>query len=207
MLHSLLNLLLASWTQLVNWLGSTTLGVLIGPIVAGGVFLWLCLRSGPLAASSHIKKALISAGPALCLWSILYGAAVVVTVYDDHMALRRRAQGAKQSADDRVTAEVKALLERIALAERQNARDPDSIYQFGRVVAKLTGATIDLANGTIYYQTLVTYGQFNTKQLAEYRDLSIRCSGFRGGPPPGSRVAEFRLFLSDGACEIVSPRR
>ena len=91
-------------------------------------------------------------------------------------------------------------------SKEQPQRDPDGLYQFGNLVARLTGERIDEANNEVVFATLTAFGHFDRYQNADFRNLSIHCDAI-GGPPPNTIVGMYLGMTAGGTCKIVGLRQ
>jgi hypothetical protein len=100
----------------------------------------------------------------------------------------------------------------LAQAPTEN-RDPDSFYQFGKVVATVSGAQPDMPNSRIIFAKILESENANPSRDFEYRDWLLRCvDGGRNLPspePPPDVVAGHILGPAafGWSCTIVGPRK
>ncbi|NNM58052.1 hypothetical protein [Acidocella sp.] len=85
-------------------------------------------------------------------------------------------------------------------------RDPDGIYQHGQIVATVQGANVNVAHGTITFQTIrSTTGTANPDIECEYRDWVIMCPDLPR-PRPNVNAATFALMVLGGSATIIRQR-
>jgi hypothetical protein len=89
---------------------------------------------------------------------------------------------------------------------RQEVRDPDGLYQFGKLIGHISGERIDKANNHVVYDAIRTQGQFDGGEDIEFREFVIHCDDAPGGPPPGLLIGNFIGTGSAGFCRLIGER-
>ena len=85
-------------------------------------------------------------------------------------------------------------------------REPDGIYQFGKLVGEFSGERIDEANNRVVFESVRTQGHFDNALDLEFRNLIIHCDGVVGGPEPGTTAGVFIGMTVGGSCRLVGAR-
>jgi hypothetical protein len=91
------------------------------------------------------------------------------------------------------------------VSDRQPARNPNALYQYGEAVADVQGAVISQANGTVTFQTVHTAGKADPAREVEYQDWVLSCPGLPA-PKPNVLVGEFSGMIIGEACNILRRR-
>jgi hypothetical protein len=89
---------------------------------------------------------------------------------------------------------------------RQQVRDPDGLYQFGKLVGQTSGERIDKANNRIVYDTIRTQEQFDGDEDIEFRNFLIHCDNAPGVPPPGLIIGHFIGTGASGFCRLIGEK-
>jgi len=85
-------------------------------------------------------------------------------------------------------------------------RDPDGLYQFGKLVGQISGERIDKANNRVVYDTIRTQGHLDGDQDVEFRNFLIHCDDAPGGPPPNLIIGHFIGTGAGGFCRLIGER-
>jgi hypothetical protein len=132
-------------------------------------------------------------GSLLLFWAIIIQWSVIGTIYEDHLtaeALNQRrlretnALGSELAAANSTIADLRAKLAKGVAEPGTTAggsasapstqRDPDSLYQLGEAVAKVSGTQIDRAHGIAWFARLTANGYFNLSRSVEFGALTLQ---------------------------------
>jgi hypothetical protein len=204
-----------AWLQELTWRSASTFGLLIEWITPVLVFsgTLLCIRKGWLGMSSLkalVKDLAKTTAVTIAMLALLAFAvflvAIPVTIHSDHEALLNRIktlhnENAKlvdpKSRDNRIT-ELEAQVEELKGVGHVPIRtpalivpalDPDSFYQFGKVVATVDGAVEDLPNSKIHFRVVRPNAILNPDKDVQYREWTLRCVD-GGKKLPSARMPE-----------------
>jgi hypothetical protein len=224
------NFLASQGTSALGFLSQLAVPSLSGILVA---LLVLVVR-GKKAMKEHvIQTAGIVCCAVICadiLWfGSLFSWNVVQAAYEDHTSLVARIEMLhKENAtlvdptarDSRIT-ELEARVEELkkgvghaptrtpAPAVEMPVLDPDSFYQFGKVVATVDGAVPDLPSGKITFRVIRPNETLNPDKDVQYREWTLRCID-GGRPLPSARMpagtAAGRVFPGSAigwSCSII----
>jgi hypothetical protein len=233
MLRSALHLLGAVAVTAAGYMGTTVFAILCSVAIAVLPLFVAFYQNGIAGMKTHWKaNATWSFGSVVLLWFGLFVWATISQIYADHVAAWTLINGSEgrpglptqitaltSQVEDYKSQLAKALADakdaqskfEVLTAARapiapQEERDPDGIYQSGRIVGQFIGERVDDANGQIPFQTLRSDGHFNSSEDAEFRNLVIHCDNVAGGPPPGVIVGTYMGMTSGGMCRIIGAR-
>jgi len=82
-------------------------------------------------------------------------------------------------------------------------RDPDSIYQFGAVVASAPAGQVDRPNGTVSFQSVIGTPNFNIHTSMEYRQFTINNCRFGGMGEQSSFGIVTQQEFAQVTCQIA----
>lgn len=93
-------------------------------------------------------------------------------------------------------------LARPSSPEVKVARNPNALYQFGDIVATVTGAFIEQSSGIISFQAIRSNGSGDPSRAVEYQDYVLSCPQLPA-PPQGVIVGQFVGLAAGAQCRIV----
>jgi hypothetical protein len=132
-------------------------------------------------------------GSLLLFWAIIIQWSVIGIIYEDHLAAEAlnqhrlhetNALGVELAAANSTIADLRAKLAK-GVAEPASTvggpastssaqRDPDSLYQLGEAVAKVSGTQIDQAHGIVWFARLTANGYYNLNRSVEFGGLTLQ---------------------------------
>jgi hypothetical protein len=127
------------------------------------------------------------------------------------LVLNKIASSANVSLNQSATEIASAVIKKIEPLQKQvdrltnPPRDPDGLYQLGRLVGNVSAAIENRALGQVQFGKIAVQESFNAKVPFDYRDLQLRIvktGSSAGGGVPGSMI----LNVFDVTAEIIGTR-
>lgn len=134
-------------------------------------------------------------------------------IYDNQIANLQSDKGTLTTRVGVLDGEVRDLNTKLADTEkkasqasgssRKPERDPDTLYQVGRSVARVYGGQIDRASGAVSFLRVLGSGDFNIEADAEFRELRIGSCKYGNYGAISSFGVTTQISLADVTCRIL----
>ncbi len=100
---------------------------------------------------------------------------------------------------------VLSMLQSKVISNTYPDRNPNSLYQYGDVIAEVQGAVISVSNGSVTFQNVRNAGKADPTRDVEYQDWILRCPDLPR-PLPNTFVGQYIGVVAGETCSIVRKR-